>query len=113
VLGLVEHFDESLEMYEAVFGLPFPDAMLHKSQAQADHQMHRHSGEDMDRRKQVQEELLAQFTTNPELDQLISIDLDLYVVFPPHLRIYRCRVANRIIQIYALLNTNVVGLEQI
>jgi hypothetical protein len=28
-------------------------------------------------------------------------------------RIYRCRVANRIIQIYALLNTNVVGLEQI
>eukprot|EP00038_Savillea_parva_P014624 m.11565 g.11565 ORF g.11565 m.11565 type:complete len:1113 (-) comp2855_c0_seq1:63-3401(-) len=78
VLGLVEYFDESLEMYETVFGLPFPDAMLHRSQAQADHQMHRHSGEDLSRRKQVQEELLAQFTSNPELDQLISVDLQLY-----------------------------------
>ena len=78
VIGLVERFDESLEMYETVFGLPYPDAIRHKTQEQAGHQMHVHEGEDLADRKETQKRLVDMFDTDPELDKMISIDLALY-----------------------------------
>ena len=78
VIGLVERFDESLEMYETVFGLPYPDAIRHKTEEQAGHQMHVHEGEDLVKRKETQKRLVDMFDTDPELDQMISIDLALY-----------------------------------
>lgn len=78
VIGIVEQFDESLEMFEAVFGLPFPAASHHRSKAQAEHQMHVHDGEDISRRKLLQDELVAEFQRDPQLDEYIQVDLALY-----------------------------------
>ena len=40
--------------------------------------MHVHSGEDLDKRKQIQVDLVNEFKTNPDLDRYISVDLALY-----------------------------------
>eukprot|EP00039_Didymoeca_costata_P014338 m.230289 g.230289 ORF g.230289 m.230289 type:complete len:1075 (+) comp15998_c0_seq7:76-3300(+) len=78
VIGIVERFDESLRMFEMVFGLGYPDAAEHKSKQQAQHQMHVHEGEDLNSRKTMQEALMQQFADNPELDMHIKWDLLLY-----------------------------------
>lgn len=78
VIGITERFDESLELYEATFGLKFPEAAAQKSKKQAEHQLHVHEGEDINRRRSVQENLLAQFDYHPELNEYISADLALY-----------------------------------
>eukprot|EP00040_Diaphanoeca_grandis_P023927 m.130824 g.130824 ORF g.130824 m.130824 type:complete len:1136 (-) comp29504_c1_seq1:372-3779(-) len=78
VIGLVERFDESLEMFEAVFGLPFPDAISKKSQEQTEQQLHVHEGEDLGRRRQIQNDYMDEFKNNPKLDSYIAIDLALY-----------------------------------
>lgn len=78
VIGIVEKFNESLAMYEQVFGLPYVEAAQHTSREQAAQQMHVHVGEDISTRKQVQEGLVRQFKENPALDEHIKWDLQLY-----------------------------------
>ena len=78
VIGIVEKFNESLAMYQQVFGLPYVEAAQHTSREQAAQQMHVHVGEDISTRKQVQEGLVQQFKENPALDEHIKWDLRLY-----------------------------------
>ena len=78
VIGIVERYDESLQLFEATFGLPFVESAKHKSKQQAALQLHLHQGEDLRRRRGTQSALIREFDKHPELDAHIAGDLRLY-----------------------------------
>lgn len=77
MIGLLERYEESLQLFNAVLGTPLAPGG-ETDDGHRPHAEHKRDGEDMDNRRARQDELVRQLEQNPEWLEPIKGDLALY-----------------------------------